>query len=704
MQRNLPNVDDLIQICNDTLTTARTLEILLRDLNGSYTQGLENLRGLEQRLQTKIDNFFSDIAPLEAKIASLRADMEQMTQQMNEIREKIGVVENLSNTAQEKLIRLEEINTNIIQIEQRIKDLVDSLDLSQLENRVNEIKEQFKQEVDHKKNEALEIIENGINNLGVGIAELDAKKKLIEQQMEATKNQFTQAVEAKLQTALENMGSKETEAIENIQTAHDRTIKGKAYPTFQTLEESFTSCGCIVYQEVFYNSDKTIAKYGDIFFRGYNNQNICGGAGAGGDFVRVPIPYDIECDLIGGFVDFYHARPKLGQTLRSGESLDNAILSWGKNNKGYLGVGDGYDRIIPAIHHFPARVKKIVCGGISRWAGESHGSTLVLLENGELYGTGANWGYMLGIGNNIQTNSWTLIQSDIEQVYSIRANVFVVKRVGNKKMLGGWGENGNGCIGVGRSGHIGSLVLSDVEVIGEAVFKGYGFYTGSAERATIFVKTDDKFLGAGGNGAGEITTPVGGIKNTWSEVANGGYQARDVTDFFACPTFSCFFSRNGNGEDVDLIVAGYGEYGYGDTSATGAWNGEYPAIHHFKGLDWKIAYQLQVVDGTASSRNSAYMLFFYSNKYRQIWAIGDNYKAGLGVSTGGAEQGGVVRSLTEVVLPARAKTAKFFEVRPQYLNGMGGICVIIDDELWVSGKNEYGIIKFSTRGRLERQV
>lgn len=171
MQRNLPNVDDLIQICNDTLTTARTLEILLRDLNGSYTQGLENLRGLEQRLQTKIDNFFSDIAPLEAKIASLRADMEQMTQQMNEIREKIGVVENLSNTAQEKLIRLEEINTNIIQIEQRIKDLVDSLDLSQLENRVNEIKEQFKQEVDHKKNEALEIIENGINNLGVGIAD-----------------------------------------------------------------------------------------------------------------------------------------------------------------------------------------------------------------------------------------------------------------------------------------------------------------------------------------------------------------------------------------------------------------------------------------------------------------------------------------------------------------------------------------------------
>ena len=127
--------------------------------------------------------------------------------------------------------------------------------------------------------------------------------------------------------------------------------------------------------------------------------------------------------------------------LESGE-----VFGWGFNKYGQLGDGTAKDRKQPQlIYGIPGKAVKIVTGS-------NH--SLVLLENGEVYGWGSNNYGQLGDGTTKDKNRPQLIASITERVVNLAAGYFnsLVVLESGKVYEWGWKE----------SGQLGKFKLGDI--------------------------------------------------------------------------------------------------------------------------------------------------------------------------------------------------------------------------------------------------
>lgn len=449
--------------------------------------------------------------------------------------------------------------------------------------------------------------------------------------------------------------------------------------TFETIDKNVILPDAYIYQEV-YKKDGVITKYGGIFIAGYKNGFSGGASFQGAGFIRQPLPADVEFDYIGGSTAMLYARPKAGQSDVGGivGSLDNVLFMWGGGQFGTAGNGTTWNYAIPIPHTFNSRVKKIQAGVITRVYNACYQSTLVLLENGEIWVCGSNREASLGLGNTTQTNSWTKIPSlsGVKDIYTNRHIVFAV----SDSNIYSWGENVTGACGVGRGGTITSpAVVKTIGANSKVRFCSMGAYTSESEYANTAICIDGKLFGFGVNRNGEIDN-TGQDKNTPTEIAHNGVQwtLDDDDDFFIQPVISLVLKKNTSG-DTELYAAGNGNSGYGNSDATAANNKKgFKLVKTFSGTGWELLYQRQYTDNV----EFVYAIFIVNKKKKQVYAFGDNGMGGLGI---GSNDNSLSRSIKEVILPQQIKTAKLFEVRSQYYNNQGSICLLIDGKFYACG-------------------
>lgn len=476
---------------------------------------------------------------------------------------------------------------------------------------------------------------------------------------------------------------------------------GEKTITMKTIDDCVIIPYGYIFQEV-WEKDGVITKYGDVFIAGYNNGGFNGGSqyqGAG--FVRQPLPQDVEFDYISGSTGTLYARPKAGQSNVGGisGSLDNYIFMWGGGQFGTFGKGTTSNSYIPQFHQFPSRVSKIQAGVITRVYNGCYQNTLALLENGDVWCCGSNWQSGLGLGNSTQTNTWTknnTIQG-IKDIYMCRALVFAV----GASSLYSWGENVYGSCGNGGSGTISSPRLAkSISSSAKVRFSVNGAYGGDEdEYVNSAVCIDGKLFGAGFNRYGEVNVD-GANKNTLTEILDPQstqWTLKDTDSFFMHMELGAVLKENSDG-NMDLYVAGYGRYGYGDSTAAGGYTKKgYKKIKTFDGNKWKLSYQRQYTDNVTY----AVRLFVVNEEKREIWAFGQNETGGLGIGSSGDANSRVIQ---KVLMPQAAKRAKRFEVRPQYCNTIGSLCVIIDNDFYACGRvDSYYRLKSGTSNILQKQ-
>lgn len=156
--------EEFIQLCQETLNTARTIEALLRGLNNGYEESLNALQNLKTELHGYINGFYDNTAELENRLQTAREEIADVLSKIEEIKPQMEAIYELSQSTETSLARLEEINTNVTQIEQSIKEAVASINLDEVRNVGEEIKntlaQSLKETAQEKLDEILETIAN----------------------------------------------------------------------------------------------------------------------------------------------------------------------------------------------------------------------------------------------------------------------------------------------------------------------------------------------------------------------------------------------------------------------------------------------------------------------------------------------------------------------------------------------------------------
>lgn len=204
--------EEFIQLCQETLNTARTIEALLRGLNNGYDEALNALQNLKTELTSYINEFYGNTQDLEQKLEQAKVEIAKVLEQIEAIKPQMEAIYKLAQSTEASLNKLEEINTNVTQIEQRIKDLVEGLNLEELEK----LKETFLQDLETAKDEKIEEIKTALGD------ELAAAIKSIAGTYDAVLfliNEETAKIQALLNYAKSEIERLKKEALDEIAQA-----------------------------------------------------------------------------------------------------------------------------------------------------------------------------------------------------------------------------------------------------------------------------------------------------------------------------------------------------------------------------------------------------------------------------------------------------------------------------------------------------
>lgn len=204
--------EEFIQLCQETLNTARTIEALLRGLNNGYDEALNALQNLKTELTSYINEFYGNTQDLEQKLEQAKVEIAKVLEQIEAIKPQMEAIYKLAQSTEASLNKLEEINTNVTQIEQRIKDLVEGLNLEELEK----LKETFLQDLETAKDEKIEEIKTALGD------ELAAAIKSIAGTYDAVLfliNEETAKIQALLNYAKSEIERLKQEALDEIAQA-----------------------------------------------------------------------------------------------------------------------------------------------------------------------------------------------------------------------------------------------------------------------------------------------------------------------------------------------------------------------------------------------------------------------------------------------------------------------------------------------------
>ena len=223
---------------------------------------------------------------------------------------------------------------------------------------------------------------------------------------------------------------------------------------------------------------------------------------------------------------------------------DGTLWGCGDNGYGQLGLGDTTNRTtFTQITTNADNIKSVYCGRLY---------TLILKNDGTLWGCGANDYGQLGLGDTTNRTTFTQITTninDIKEVYCGWYHNIILK---NNGTLWGSGYNSNGELGLGDNVNKTTFTQAIINVNDiKSVYCNAG--------NTFILKNDGTLWGCGYNGYGSLGLGDTTNRTTFTQITTN---ADDIKQIY-CGFYHTFILKN----DSTLWGCGYNEYcqlGLGD--------------------------------------------------------------------------------------------------------------------------------------------
>ena len=220
---------------------------------------------------------------------------------------------------------------------------------------------------------------------------------------------------------------------------------------------------------------------------------------------------------------------------------DSTLWGCGYNTSGELGLGDTNDRNI--FTQITTNVKLACCG-------VNH--AIILKNDGTLWTCGGNQFGQLGLGDTSNRNTLTQITANANDVKSIYCGWRYTLILKNDGTLWGCGQNGTGALGLGDYTNRDTFtqITTNVDNI-KSVYCG-GF-------TTFILKNDGTLWGSGYNSHGELGVGDTSNRNTFTQItANAG----DIKSI-SCGSNHTFILKN-DGTLWGCGLNDHGQLGSGD--------------------------------------------------------------------------------------------------------------------------------------------
>ena len=192
---------------------------------------------------------------------------------------------------------------------------------------------------------------------------------------------------------------------------------------------------------------------------------------------------------------------------------DGTLWGTGNNYSGQLGLGDGHDRYaFTQITTNIDNIKEVYCGG---------SYTIILKNDGTLWGCGANGGGQLGLGDTTNRTTFTQITTNtdnIKDVYCGGSHTFILKNDGT---VWGCGHNGYGELGLGNNTNKNTFtqITTNVNDI-KQVYCGYSH--------TFMLKNDGTLWSCGYNYNGQLGLGDSDDRYTFTEIATNANDIKSI--------------------------------------------------------------------------------------------------------------------------------------------------------------------------------
>ena len=225
---------------------------------------------------------------------------------------------------------------------------------------------------------------------------------------------------------------------------------------------------------------------------------------------------------------------------------DGTLWSCGQNMYGQLGLEDTTDRYtFTQVTTNANDVKEIYCGVYY---------TLILKNDGTLWGTGWSQFGELGLGDTSVRSTFTQITANTDNIKSVYCGEYFTSILKNDGTLWGCGYNGYGNLGLGDTTNRTTFtqVTTNADNI-KSVHRG--------DYHTIILKNDGTLWGCGNNSYGQLGLGDTNNRTTFTQITTNANNIKEIY----CGRGHTFILEN----DGTLWGCGWNEYsqlGLGDTN------------------------------------------------------------------------------------------------------------------------------------------
>ena len=414
----------------------------------------------------------------------------------------------------------------------------------------------------------------------------------------------------------------------------------------------------LMIQEITIDSKGNIIRYGDVLMKGHSLNDITSGAARShsDSFTRVMLPSNIEFVEVFGGHNVFFALPKEG----------NYLYAWGVNTSGCAGNGTTDDITLPQKIDLTFRPKKIFCGK-SQATGKQ--TTLILSEDGKVYGAGTNTSGELGIGNNINVSTFTQSPylKDIQDIsFASDGSIGYALAIDSKGALWGWGYNANGNLGLNNTDNI--TIPARLE-FNEGVSK-ISTSVNNNTATSFILMNDGSIRGAGYNGECQLSQTNTAQSNVFIRLLKQNTQELiNIREIYASAyRGTCFAIDNDN----NLWSWGYGAQGFGDSRS---------------GNTLMASVALESVDTLEHIETQHTRAFCTMKDSSAILAFGLNTDGALGIGTSTN-----TREFLNIPLPPNYKDFCLY-----YFANEANIALLNDEGVYSCGTKQDGNINLSTQ-------